>query len=268
TFGTVDDILNLFIISRFIDKSFLEKLLGGGNIVEYFSNSRGDEGVGGNKFQIDADYAQLISTNSELGVSPFVASNYPDNPYPGEQNPIFFDCDNVIGIFFSSETQIRDYITPKRTIINGSVTINSNCAFNNFPVFSQEVPLSQWIINGTGDDSIFGRQFNNWSLDVAGNVFSYRYQSLDRLDPTSRYFRNNGSPLTQYQKGYIYAVYSSTTNNVVTITADNQYWENNDPEEEQVTFGAPFHFYFGLRRGASAFDRFRTKWINSNTVTN
>ena len=268
SFGTVDDILNLFIISRFIDKSFLEKLLGGGNIIEYFSNSRPTSGVGGTNYQIDADYAQLISTNSELGVAPFLASNYPDNPIPGEQNPIFFDCDNVLGIFFSSDTQVRDYITPKRTIINDSVTINSNCAFNNFPVFSQEVPFSQWTISNGGGDSIFGRQFNNWDFDVNGSVFSYNYQSLDRLDKNSRYFRTNGSTLTKYQKGYIYAVYSSSTNNELTITANNQYWENNRLEPSKVTFGAPFHFYFGLRRGASAFDRFRTKWVNTNNVTN
>jgi len=263
SFGTVDDILNIFIVSRFIDKTFLKSLLGSLNILAYFSNSRS-----GTKFQIDADYAQLISTNSELGVAPFSASNYPDNPILGEQNPIFFDCDNVIGIFFSADTQIRDYITPKRTIINDSVTINSNCAFNNFPVFSQKVPFSQWkIANGSGD-SIFGRQFNNWDFDVDGSVFSYNYQSLDRLDKNSRYFRTNGSTLTKYQKGYIYAVYSSSTNNELTITANNQYWENNRIEPSKVTFGAPFHFYFGLRRGASAFDRFRTKWVNTNNVIN
>ena len=263
SFGTVDDILNLFIVSRFIDKTFLKSLLGSLNILAYFSNGRP-----GTNLQIDADYAQLISINSELGVAPFLPSNYPNNPNPLGQNPIFFDCDNVLGIFFSSDTQTRDYISPKRTIINDSVTINSNCAFNNFPVFSQIVPLSQWEINATGaNDSIFGRQFNTWKLSLSDNtVFSYRYQSLDRLDANSRYFRNNSSTLTKYQKGYIYAVTGDTGE----ITADPSYWDNNTPvsDQELITVGAPFHFYFGLRRGASSFDRFRTKWINTNNVTN
>lgn len=268
TFGTVDDILNLFIVSRFIDKTFLKTLLGSFNILAYFSNSRPNQGVGGTRRLIDADYAQLISINSELGVAPFVASNYPDSPNPLDQNPIFFDCDNVMGIFFSSNTQVRDYITPKRTIINPSATTVSSCAFNNFPVFSQRVPFSQWIVNGTGNDSIFGRQFNNWDFEVDNNVFSHRYQSLDRLDQNSRYFRTNGSVQTQYQKGYIYAVKSSTTSNSIVITAENQYWDNNNPDQEKITVGAPFHFYFGLRRGASSFDRFKTKWINTNNITN
>jgi hypothetical protein len=28
-------------------------------------------------------------------------------------------------------------------------------------------------------------------------------------------------------------------------------------------FGAPFYFYFGLTNGASAFDRFAAKWIDT-----
>ena len=266
SFGTVDDLLNLFIVSRFVGQNTLG-LIVNSNIFAYFSNSRPDKGIGGTKLQIDADYAQLISINSELGVAPFLSSNYPDNPLLGEQNPIYFDCDNVMGIFFSSDTQIRDYITPKRTIINGDVTINSSCSFNNFPVYSQRVPFSQWKIQ-VPDTSIFGRQFNNWEYNVGGNVFSHKYQSLDRLDNNSRYFRTDGSVLTKYQKGHIYAVYSSSTYNAVTINANQQYWDNNAPDEALITVGAPFHFYFGLRRGASSFDRFKTKWINTSNITN
>jgi hypothetical protein len=327
SFGTVDDILNLFIVSRFVGNNILDLILKS-NILAYFSNSRRNNGVGGGKFMIDADYAQLISINSELGVAPFLSSNYPDAPnrvtagsfvigdqykiiklgvptptdftqigasnnnlntiftatgpgtgdgqalvIPALQNPIFFDCDNVLGIFFSSDTQTRDYITPKRTIISPSATTQSVCAFNNFSVYSQVVPLSQWRIatdptNYDSDtDSIFGRQFNNWDFTVSANtVFSHRYQSLDRLLESSRYFRGTNISQTQFQKGYIYAVNTGDT-----ITADPFYWDPNATpaaSNQLVTVGAPFHFYFGLRRGASAFDRFRTKWINTSNVTN
>ena len=325
SFGTVDDILNLFIVSRFVGNNILD-LIVRSNILAYFSNSRRNYGVGGTKLMIDADYAQLISINSELGVAPFLSSNYPDAPseisagsfvinqqykiktigspptdftligspnnnvntiftatndglnngngtaliYPALQNPIFFDCDNVLGIFFSSDTQTRDYITPKRTIISPSATTQSVCAFNNFSGYSQVVPLSQWRIGtdptdyDSDTDSIFGRQFNNWDFIVSGNtVFSHRYQSLDRLLETSRYFRSENISQTQYQKGYIYAVDANGY-----ISANPQDWNENSDDTQLVTVGAPFHFYFGLRRGASAFDRFRTKWINTNNVTN
>jgi hypothetical protein len=262
SFGTVDDILNLFIVSRFIDSTFLKTLLGSVNIIGYFSNGRT-----GTNFQIDADYAQLISINSELGVSPFLPSNYPDS-LPGQQNPIFFDCNNVLGIFFSSDTQIRDYITPKRTIINPTGTTLGRCTFNNFPVYSQKVPLSQWKING---EYIFGKQFDDWEYGVSGNnIFSHKYQSLDRLDAGSRYFRSKNQSQTNYQKGYIYAVDNGSINppSPPHITADSTYWDKNTISPQLVTVGAPFHFYFGLRRGASSFDRFRTKWINTNNVVN
>jgi hypothetical protein len=258
TYGTVDDILNLFIVSRFIDNTFLKTLLGSLNIMAYFSNGRS----GGTLFQVDADYAQLISINSELGVAPFLAANYPDNPDQLKQNPIFFNCDNVMGIFFSSDTQLRDYITPKRTIINSNGTVTSNCTFNNIPVYSQIVPFSQWNIKDT--DYIFGTQANSWDLTVNGTtIFSRQYQSMDRLQPNSRYFRSQNQSSTDYQKGYIYAV-----NNLGDLTASKLFWDKNTPSEQLVTVGAPFHFYFGLRRGASSFDRFRTKWINTNTVVN
>jgi hypothetical protein len=34
-----------------------------------------------------------------------------------------------------------------------------------------------------------------------------------------------------------------------------------------VTVGAPFHFYFGLKRGKTAYDRFRSKWVNTEITT-
>jgi hypothetical protein len=257
SFGTVDDILNLFIVSRFLNNDFLENLLGAFNIIAYFKNNRP-----GTMYQVDADYSQLISINSELGVAPFLAANYPDNPDQLKQNPIFFDCNNVLGIFFSSDTQLRDYITPKRTIINSNGAVNSNCTFNNFPVYSQRVPFSQWNI--TNNNYIFGDQSNNWDLTVNGTtIFSQQYQSMDRLQQNSRYFRSQNQSSTDYQKGYIYAV-----DNLSGLTASSSFWDKNTPSDQLVTVGAPFHFYFGLRRGASSFDRFRTKWINTNTVVN
>jgi hypothetical protein len=322
TYSHVDEILNLFIVSRFMNNNFLNNALGALNIFAYFQNSRNG------KFLIDADYAQLISINSELGVNPFQSSNYPDAPtlvtagrfvtgiqykittpgttlftsigspnntagttfiatgvgsgtgtanvFPEIQNPIFFDCDNSLGIFFSSDTQLRDYITPKRTIINSSGNnSNPDCVFNNFPVYSQQVPLSQWSILTDTKGSIFGGESNDWNYDT---IYSSKYQSLDRLSPPSRYFRTTNQSQVDFFKGYIYAV---TEGNSLTpstpggspmqnnsITALVNYWDRNQSDEQNVTVGAPFHFYFGLKRGSSSFDRFRTKWINNSNIIN
>ena len=303
-----------------MDNNFLNNALGALNIFAYFQNSRNG------RYLIDADYAQLISINSELGVAAFQASNYPDAPTtvnagrfvtgiqykiisggttsnptnftsigstsnavntqfiatgpgtgtgtalvdPAIQNPIFFDCSNSLGIFFSSDTQLRDYVTPKRTIINPTGNTSSNCTFNNFAVYSQEVPLSQWYIDAGGDKgSIFGGESNDWKYDT---IYSSKYQSLDRLLQVSRYFRSTNQSQNNFLKGYIYAVTDGNSlptrqNNSITAVV-TPYWSKNLDEPENITVGAPFHFYFGLKRGASSFDRFRTKWINTSKIIN
>jgi hypothetical protein len=251
SFSQVDELLNLFIISRFLNNDLLENILGL-NILQYF-NSRG-------RLKFDSDYSQLISISSELGVAAFQSINYPDNPFP-KQNPIFIGCDGLIGIFFSSDTQTRDFITPKRTIVDPTGLIsNQGCSLSNFPIYSQEVPISQWNIkNG---QSIFGTGDNEWVTEGNGGyVYSSKYQSLDRLETNSRYFRNYGITIVD-DKGLIYAVDGAGD----LIAATSAWSKNPGSDIQSVTVGAPFHFYFGLRRGASSFDRFRGKWINTETI--
>ena len=266
TYGNVTEILNLLIISRLINKSFIDQMLQflvGSNITAYFSRV---------KYKVDGDYSQLISINSELGVSPFESLNYPDNPSP-QQNPVYwngFASDSaVIGIFFSSDTQTRDFITPKRTIVDDTVPANSPCGFSYFDAFSQTVPFYQWRIEElSSNPSIFGKEDNGWNTDPInsdGSFLSLKYQSMDRIETTSRYFRGtaNNSSETNYYKGYIFAV-----NNLGQIDENISGWDKNNPEPDSVTVGAPFHFYFGLKKGASAFDRFTTKWIDTTTFVN
>jgi len=268
TYGNVTEILNLLIISRLINQSFIQQMLQflvGSNITAYFSRV---------KYKVDGDYAQLISINSELGVAPFESANYPDNP-PPQQSPVYwngFDTDSaVIGIFFSSDTQTRDFITPKRTIVDDEVPVGTPCGFSYFDAFSQEVPFYQWKIETT--NVIFGNEDNGWNTSpiINGGFLSNKYQSMDRTDqvtpppPGSRYFKGTAvnSSKNQYYKGYIYAV-----NSLGQIDEDVANWDRNNPAQESVTVGAPFYFYFGLKKGASAFDRFTTKWIDTTTFIN
>ena len=265
TYGNVTEILNLLIISRLINKSFIDQMLQflvGSNITAYFSRV---------KYKVDGDYAQLISINSELGVAPFESLNYPDNP-PPQQSPIYwngFNSDStVIGIFFSSDTQTRDFITPKRTIVDDTVPANVQCAFSYFDVFSQQVPFYQWEIKElSSNPSIFGREDNGWNSSpiINGGFLSSNYQSMDRISAASRYFRGTAinSSQNKYYKGYIYAV-----NSLGQIDESIGNWDRNNPERDSVTVGAPFYFYFGLKKGASAFDRFTTKWIDTTTFVN
>jgi len=266
TFTDISDILNLFIISRLANTSFLSQLLGtsGANITSYFN--------GRTKRMVDGDYAQMVSISSELGVAEFDSDSYPQ--IPNGQDPVFFNgansSDGVFGIFFSSDTQVRDFITPKRTIINENAVPTDSCAFNYFKVFSQTVPFYQWKINPGNADSIFGSQTNEWyTSSLNGNGFhSDKYQSMDRLLGSSRYMRTNTSTLIKDFKGYIYS-YNMTPapgcvpgyNTNPTSTIPNNFGPR------IFTVGAPFHFYFGLKKGKTAFDRFTIKWIKTDVIT-
>ena len=283
TFKDVSDLLNTFIISRLINKSMLDKILavaGVGQVLTYFSRKN---------LKIDGDYAQMVSINSELGTVGFSDENYDsctDVFYNGADSS---NC--VIGIYYSSNTQIRDYVTPKRTIITDESTIDKqDCAFEYFKVRTQSVPYYQWFIkpNYKEDkdfdsgkplypanfpaDSIFGSQYNDWSTEPysATTFFSYGYQNLDRLLKSSRYFRTKGSLITKYYRGNIYSVGNSTPPGQ---SGDTQFWDVNTPganvpqSERVVNTGAPFYFYFGLNQGKSAFDRFTRKWIDTDVLT-
>jgi len=289
TFKDVSDLLNTFIISRFINRTLLDKILsalGVSAVLKYFSRKN---------LKIDGDYAQMVSINSELGTLGFSDENYnscTDIMYNGGDS-----SDGVFGIYFSSNTQVRDYVTPKRTIITEDSTINnSDCAFEFFKVNTQVVPYYQWFIKpnyndnkeydsskplypletnawGKPYDTIFGSQLNDWSTEPYSGTtfFSYGYQNLDRLLKTSRYFRTNGGGLlTKYYRGNIYSVDNSTP----PVQSSNvTYWDKNSsglnvPQAERiVNTGAPFYFYFGLYQGKSAFDRFTKKWIDSEILT-
>jgi hypothetical protein len=264
TYTDVSDILNLLIISRLVNTSFLEQLVGanGAGMNAYFDQR--------SKGFVDGDYAQLISITSELGISDFESQNYPPRPFP-QQDPIYFNnadnSDVVIGIFFSSDTQLRDFVTPKRTIIDENLNIGNQCTFTYFSVFTQRVPFYQWNVdpNDTpSDDSIFGSQKNDWFTSPFDNqkFFDYPYQTLDRANPASRYFRSNNALTSVNYKGYIYQQLPNgdLSKSVFTISP-------NTIRDRTITVGAPFHFYFGLKKGKTAWDRFAAKWINFDVIT-
>ena len=274
TFNDVTDLLNVFILSRLVNQSFISLLIpisddpneGGDDpsVQAFFQNTRwGDGGVGnlvGNL--IDGDYAQMVSINSEYGVNPYSPERY-NNP----NTSLFFGNDNqsgtypIFGIFFSSDNQLRDYIAPRRTIWNPVAPFPPTVTdVTNIPIKTQEVPFYQWRIRNDQSSTIFGSQNNrsetNYQDYSPTGFFSHEYQSLDRLDFGSQYFKVNSDLNSSYYKGYI-------------INFD----DNGSPTPDQpngmleyVTQGAPFHFYFGLINGSSSLDKFRQKYIDTTIV--
>ena len=257
SYGDVSELLNLLIITRLASPSFLQQILSVG-ILSFFTRT---------KLMVDGDYAQMIAINSELSVAPFQSINYPDSP-PNQQNPIYYNpsgnIDNIVfGVFFSSDTQTRDFISPKRTIIDPDGLVDQTCTFSYFSVFTQDVPFYQWNIKGQDTNSIFGSQENEWySNPINGAAFfNYPYQLLDRTQTSSRYMATSQRPESKYFKGYIYSVFPDGT-----LNPNFDSIQTNSYNDRLFNVGAPFYFYFGLKKGKSAFDRFTTKWLDTTTT--
>jgi hypothetical protein len=51
------------------------------------------------------------------------------------------------------------------------------------------------------------------------------------------------------------------------IDADVSYWYKPTAPQQSILMGAPFYFYFGLRQGRTAFDKFAESWVDFDDIT-
>jgi hypothetical protein len=246
SYGDVSDLVNLFVISRITDSSFLELIFlrGGNSLQELFSRPQS---------RIDGDLAQLMSINSEIGNVKF-SPEYYDN-IPGEPNQptniLGTEGDPIMAVWFSSTTeqlQVKDYLTPGRINFRGP----DNNGYYPYPygIKSQVVPFYQWKLDNT--TTIFGNQENNWATNSSDIIQNTRYQSLDRFASDTPYFYgSNFSSNDLNARGYIF--------NVNGTVGDGQY-TTTGALKSKFLVGAPFHFYFGAIKGETALDKFKTKY--------
>lgn len=244
SFGDTSDLINLFVISRITDATFLGQILniGDNSLNQLFSRPHR---------RIDGDLAQLMSINSEMGVIKFSPEYYEIDPN-NTNNPTTIlgtPSKPAIAVWYSSTTenlQFKDYLTPGRIDFRASPT--SNFSPFNYGIKTQVVPFYQWQLRG--GDTIFGTQDNNWATGTS-DIVSIGFQSQDRMkmsNPT--YFQSNTSPNTTdlNNRGYIFSL--DGNGNYSPYAASNK----------NFIVGAPFHFYFGIIKGESALDKFKTKY--------
>jgi len=250
SYSDTSDIVNFFVISRIINSSFLSRLIGNSAINELFTRN---ENFLGNKRRVDGDLAQLLSINSEEGVIKFSPEYY--SVEAGQESPLGYygtPSRPTVGIFFSSTTenlQFKDFITPGR--INFRPTPTHNAVPFSYGIKSQMVPFYRWSL--TNSNQIFGTEINNWATS-RNDLVQYQYQSLDRTNP-EHYFLAKGLQNDLSERGYIFNVNGDTI---------EQYSQDYRPEgpyySNRFIVGAPFHFYFGTTVGATALDKFKTKY--------
>jgi hypothetical protein len=250
SYGDTSDLINLFVISRITDESFLSQLiaLGDNSIDQLFSRP---------EKRIDGDLAQLMSINSEIGNVNFSPEYY--DIKPGAINPTTIlgtSKDPIMAVWFSSTTQdlqTKDYLTPGRINFRGS----DNVGYYPYPygIKSQLVPFYQWKL-ASGSNTIFGNQNNTWATDTQ-DIIQNNYQSLDRSTTNTKYYLNGTSVANDLTaRGYIYSV----DGDVVSYPTVGGRYTSTPQTSNRFLVGAPYQFYFGVVKGESALDRFKTKY--------
>ncbi len=250
SYSDTSDLVNLFVISRITDETFLRRLFAGfnpnNNLNQLFSRP---------EKRIDGDLAQAMSINSEYGVIPFSPEYYAITGQVGQPVVVAGTASNpAIGIFFSSTTedlQNKDFVSPG--IIDFRPSNNINAITYPFELKSQKVPFYQWGLEGS-TGGIFGSEKNNWKTDIGNGITSYRYQALSRRFTSSPAYFNSGYNNVGdiYQRGYIFAVDQNQNYAVYQAQAGTF--------STEFMVGAPYQFYFGVIKGESALDKFKTKY--------
>lgn len=236
TYQDISGILNLFIISRLTNSNLIETItgLGDASIQGLFSRQGGI----GNPFfdsRVDGDYAQMISINSEYGVLPYIDGNYFDS--------ITINGDRI-GIWFSGDTVQRRILGSG--VLTLSDDLNSSLTQDFSYVGSQEVPFYGWEVKGT---TLFGNEENKWETD---NIIVSKYQN-EKFELSTDY----PVPNTGYGLGYLY----NRNNNYPEL---DEMAQTNPSHSGTFRVGSPFYFYFGLKRGKSAMNRYINKYIFFN----
>ena len=251
SYSDTSDLVNLFVISRITDESFLQQLIsvGDNSINQIFTRP---------ERMIDGDLAQSMSINSEYGVIPFSPEYYKVYGNSGDPVVILGGADDpTMGIFFSSTTvdlQNKDFLTPG--VIDFRPSNNANAITYPYGIKSQYVPFYQWGLKQPSIQSIFGSQYNDWvtnqSSDInTSGIFGYNYQSLDRRNIGSpSYFIGSNSQVSDiYERGYIF-----------NVNPNGSYSYSAGTYPDKFLVSAPFHFYFGINKGLTALDKFKTKY--------
>ena len=252
SYNDVSDLTSLFIISRLANsKTFTLGTLLDLTIAGLFSRA-------GLYQRVDGDYAQSIQVNSQYGITPFSAENYPDTGSVST-NPIYVGAsvptgEALFGVFFSGQTEARDLISPRRIDrnITGPVLIADYLGTK-----SQEIPFYKWQNQAWRptfpQNNIFGDGQNGWYTDYSiaeGGFQTELYQNFDRL--SFPLFQGNNS-LIQNRRGYIFQG-NNSGGYVPSINGTSS-------QNYRTLVSAPWYFYFGLKNGKTAMDKYTELYV-------
>lgn len=191
---------------------------------------------------IDGDIAQLLATNNQLGVSVFTTDD--SDPYYGlgsTWNGLY--AGNVP---YNEETVITNNTTPFPLVPRD--TSSRNCVLgDNFGIpQTQVIPYYEWLPSSAG----YGNFDNDYNFGQGNIAFKGYQQGIGTTSPganpvnwLSPVYYNSTDPLPPlaYSQPQVTAPFTTPT--------------------QTFNLGTGLYFYFGLRQGASAYERFINEYL-------
>lgn len=192
--------------------------------------------------KIDGDIAQLLNFNSQMGIFGYDDED-PESPYATTGSTIYDGVGPVgIDFVFSEDDEDTEIVEKDGTLLR--LCINSA---GNLTETAQEVPYFRWNKRGDGFGSDTGdSEKQDWVLT---SIYSTKYQggwTYSGLMETDPYNGAGGDPTDNINSHY----YDGSILPPFRDCADDNY------ADTVVPIGGPFFFYFGLRTGKSAWNKF------------
>ena len=201
--------------------------------------------------RIDGDVAQLLNFNTQTGIYPFEIEEI-DSPYTSSYGNIF-DGKGAVGIdlLFSED----DPDTPTTIEVKGDLIRKCLNTKGRLGDKSQRVPYYMWDTYGHGFGEFEGADagYSESQSYYTGKIYNQPIQEMRANLNT----RPSGVLISEnYFDPYILPPIRDCLDGA-TKSSDNykEYTVNGQPRHF-MEIGTPFHYQFGLKKGATAFDKF------------
>jgi hypothetical protein len=202
---------------------------------------------------IDGDIAQLMNFNTQSGIFPF---EYEESfsPYTAQYSTVF-DGKGPVGLDFVFSEDDPDTVTFERAGELIRKCLNEPTRLGDV---SQRVPYYMWdtIGHGFGESTTGNIGSDEGQSYYSGKIYNQKIQLMKgNMNPDP-----NANPLDDdYFDPYVLPPIRDC---IDAGSGEKKYNDNykehtvNGVKRHTMEIGIPFHYYFGLRKGKTAFDKF------------
>jgi hypothetical protein len=198
---------------------------------------------------MDGDIVQLLNFNSQLGIYGYDDED-PESPYFPINGAEYFDGAGPLSknFVFSEDDEDTSIIEKDGTLLR--LCINSA---GNLTETAQEVPYYRWDKKGYGFGGVgtTDTESQNWHRD---NIYSTKYQGgwdyVGLMTTPDPFGGASADPTVEISSYY----YDGS------LLPPIRECDNDNYADTKIPIGGPFFFYFGLRTGKTAWNKFIQKF--------